>query len=71
MSQYNLRTLPSQDYAALHAGEDEEFHDSFKYPPVELANDHGTSSPEVPNGQLSTQPVKLATSMTMQMTPLR
>ena len=31
MSQYNLGTLPSRDYAALHAGEDEEFHNSFKY----------------------------------------
>ena len=31
MSQYNLRTLPSRDYAGLHAGEDEEFHNSFKY----------------------------------------
>ena len=54
MSQYNLRTLPSRDYAALHAGEDEEFHDSFEYPPVNLANDQGTSSPGVRNGQSST-----------------
>ena len=54
MSQYNLRTLPSRDYAALHAGEDEEFHDSFEYPPVNLANDQGTSSPGVRNSQSST-----------------
>ena len=54
MSQYNLHTLPSRDYAAVHAGEDEEFHDSFEYPPVYLANDHGTSSPSVRNGQSST-----------------
>ena len=54
MSQYNLRTLPSQDYAPLHAGEDQEFHDSFEYPPVDLTNDHGTSPPGVRNGQSST-----------------
>ena len=54
MSQYNLHTLPSRDYAGVHAGEDEEFHDSFEYPPVYLANDHGTSSPGVRNGQSST-----------------
>ena len=34
--------------------EDEEFHDSFEYPPVYLANDHETSSPGVRNGQSST-----------------
>ena len=54
MSQYNLHTLPSRDYAGVHAGEDEEFHDSFEYLPVYLANDHGTSSPGVHNGQSST-----------------
>ena len=54
MSQYNLRALSSRDYAALHAGDDEEFHDSFEYPLVDLANDHGTSSPGVRNGQSST-----------------
>ena len=54
MSQYNLHTLPSRDYAAVHAGEDEEFHDSFEYPPVYLANDHRTSSPSVRNVQSST-----------------
>ena len=50
MSQYNLHTLPSWDYAAVHAVEDEEFHDSFEYPPIDLANDHGTSPPGVRNG---------------------
>ena len=54
MSQYNLRTLPSRDYATLHAGEDEEFHYSLEYPPVDLANDQGMSSPCVCNGQSST-----------------
>ena len=54
MSQYNLRTLPSRDNAALHAGQDEEFHDSFEYPPINLAIDRGTSSPGVHNGQSST-----------------
>ena len=54
MSQYNLRTLPSRDYEALNAGEDEEFYDSFEYPPVDLANDQGTSSPGVRSGQSST-----------------
>ena len=36
MAQYHLRSLPSRDYAAMHAGdelnEDEEFHDSFDFP---------------------------------------
>ena len=54
MSQYNLRTFPSRDYAALHAGEDKEFHDSFEYLPVNLAKDQGTSSPGDRNGQSST-----------------
>lgn len=54
MSHYNLQTLPSQNYAALHAEQDEEFHDSFEYLPVNLANDRGTSSPGVRNGQSST-----------------
>ena len=54
MSQYNLHTLPSWDCAAVHAGENEEFHNSFEYLPVDLANDHGTSSPGVHNGQSST-----------------
>lgn len=54
MSQCNLHTFPSRDYAAVHAGEDEEFHDSFEYPPFDFANDHGTSSPGVCNGQSST-----------------
>ena len=54
MFQYNLRTLPSRDYAALHAGEDKEFHDSFEYPPVNLAKDQGTPSPGDRNGQSST-----------------
>ena len=38
----------------MHSGEDEEFHDSFEYPPFNLANDQGTSSPGVRNGQSST-----------------
>ena len=36
MAQYYLRSLPSHDYAAMHAGdkldEKEEFHDSFDFP---------------------------------------
>ncbi|XP_015780678.1 PREDICTED: uncharacterized protein LOC107358583 [Acropora digitifera] len=36
MAQYHLRSLPSRDYAAMHAGdelnENEEFHDSFDFP---------------------------------------
>ena len=38
MSQYNLRSLPTRDYAAMDAGGDlddnEEFHDSFDFPPA-------------------------------------
>ena len=54
MSQYNLRSHPPPDYAALHAGEDEEFHVSFEYPPGNIAHDQGASPPGVRNGQSST-----------------
>ena len=55
MAQYNLRSLPSRDYAAMHAGdqlgENEEFHDSFDFP--QETAPPGTSTGN-PSGQFST-----------------
>jgi len=55
MAQYNLRSLPSGDYAAMHAGdeldENEEFHDSFDFP--QETAPPGTSTGN-PSGQFST-----------------
>ena len=55
MAQYNLRSLPSCDYAAMHAGdeldENKEFHDSFDFP-QEMAPPR--TSTGNPSGQFST-----------------
>ena len=55
MAQYNLRLLPSHDYAAMHAGdeldENEKFHDSFAFP-QETAPP--STSAGNPSGQFST-----------------
>ena len=55
MAHYNLRLLPSGDYAAMHAGdeldENEEFHDSFDFP--QETAPPGTSTGN-PSGQFST-----------------
>ena len=55
MAQYHLRSLPSRDYAAMHAGdeldENEEFHDSFDFP--QETAPPGTSTGN-PSGQFST-----------------
>ena len=54
MVQYHLRSLPSRDYAAMHAGdelnENEEFHDSFGFP--QETAPPGTTSGN-PSGQCS------------------
>ena len=71
MSQYNLRTLPSQDYAAFHAGEDEEFHNSFKYPPINLAKDQGSLRLVIAMASHPLLALQPAMSMAMQMTSLR
>ena len=55
MAQYNLRSLPSRDYAAMHAGdeldENEEFHDSFDFPQETAPPGSSTGNP---SGQFST-----------------
>ena len=55
MSQYNLRSLPNRDYAAMDGGDlddNEEFHDSFDFPPAIVPP--GTS-----NGSMAIQLVNL------------
>ena len=55
MAQYHLRSLPSRDYAAMHAGdeldENEEFHDSFDFPQETAPPGSSTGHP---SGQFST-----------------